>query len=137
MDIFPPNSISSAILRWTSSKPWSNYRTSTLLVPTLFDRLATHVERCSTNIFCSIKCWMDFAFDQTLRRTILLDATMLQCLAALPTKLCPESSHFRAPGQSRIDILFSSLGFLHNLQKIWRTRIKEMSWKLINSTSTP
>ena len=60
---------------------------------------------------------MDFAFDQTLRRTILLDATMLQCLAALPTKLCPESSHFRAPGQSRIDILFSSLGFLHNLQK--------------------
>ena len=39
---------------------------------------------------------MEFAFDQTLRPTILLDATMLQCFAALPTKLCPESSHVRA-----------------------------------------
>ena len=56
---------------------------------------------------------MEFAFDQTLRPTILLDATMLQCFAALPTKLCPESSHIRAVRQSRIAILFSSLGFKH------------------------
>ena len=45
---------------------------------------------------------MKFAFDQTLRPTILLDATLLHCFAALPTKLCPESSHVRATSQSRI-----------------------------------
>ena len=38
---------------------------------------------------------MEFAFDQTLRPTILLEATKLQCFAALPTKLSPESSHVR------------------------------------------
>ena len=50
---------------------------------------------------------MEFAFDQTVRPTILLD--LLQCFAALPTKLCPGSSHVRAASQSRIAILFSSL----------------------------
>ena len=54
---------------------------------------------------------IEFAFDQTLRPTVLLDATMLQCFAALPAKLCPESSLVRATSQSRIAILFSSLGF--------------------------
>ena len=37
-------------------------------------------------LFCSIKCWMEFAFDQTLQPTILRDVTMLQCLAAISTK---------------------------------------------------
>ena len=56
------------------------------------------------SIHCNIvrqfgsRCWkmflqhflfdQEFAFDQALRSTILLDATMLQCFAALPTKLC-------------------------------------------------
>ena len=83
----------------------------TLLDPTLFDSLAAHVGRCSSNIFCSIKCWIEFAFDQTLQPTILFDAAMLQCFAALPTKLCPDSSHVRIASQSRIAILFSSQGF--------------------------
>ena len=43
-----------------------------------------------------MKCWMEFGFDQTLRPTIVLEETLLQCFAALPTKLCPESSHVRA-----------------------------------------
>ena len=52
------------------------------------------------------------AFDQILRPIILLDTKMLRCFAALPTKLCPEStSDVRASSQSRIAILFSSLGF--------------------------
>ena len=59
---------------------------------------------------------MEFAFDQTLRPTILLDPTMLLCFAALPTKLCPESSHVRAASQSRVATLFSSVGFYHYLQ---------------------
>ena len=38
-------------------------------------------------MFCSIKCWIEFDFDQTLIcPTILLDDKMLQCFAALPTK---------------------------------------------------
>ena len=76
----------------------------TLLDPTLYNPLVTHFGRYSSNIFCSIKCWIEFAFDQTLRPTILLDVTtVLQYLAALSTKLCPESSHVRAASQSRID----------------------------------
>ena len=59
----------------------------TLFDPTMFDRLAAHVGRCSCNIFCSIKRWIEFAHDQALRQTILLDATILQCFAAVP-KLC-------------------------------------------------
>ena len=54
---------------------------------------------------------MELAFDQTLRLTILLEATMLQGIAALPTKLCPESSLVRAASQSRIATLLSSLAF--------------------------
>ena len=45
---------------------------------------------------------MEFAFDQTLRATNLLDATLLHCVVALPTKLSPESSHVRATSQSQI-----------------------------------
>ena len=44
--------------------------------------------------------------DQTLRPTILLDETMLQCFAALSTKLYHEASHVRFASQSRIAILF-------------------------------
>ena len=80
------------------------------------------IQHCSTvwppmledvrpNIFCWITCWMEFAFDQKLRPTILLDATMLHCFAAPPTKLCPEWSHVRAASQSRNAILFLTLGF--------------------------
>ena len=90
----------------------------TLLDPTLFDRLAAHVGRCSSNIFCSIKGWIEFAFDQTLQPIILLDAKMLQCFAALSTKLCPESSHVRAASQSRITISFSSL---QSVTQCWYT----------------
>ena len=60
----------------------------TLLDPTLFDSLAAHVGRCSSNIFCSIKCWIEFAFDQTLQPTILFDAAMLQCVLPLFQQSC-------------------------------------------------
>ena len=108
-----------------SVKPWPNYRTKLdstfqlLLDPTLFDRLAAHVGWCSSNIFCSIKCWIEFDFDQALCPTILLDEKMLQCFDALPTKLYLEASHVGHAGQSRIAILFSGLGFSRNLQQRW------------------
>ena len=56
---------------------------------------------------------------------------MLQCFAALPTKLYPEASHVGHAGQSRIVILFSGLGFTRHLQQRWRT--KRTSWLLMNS----
>ena len=77
-----------------------NLNAPILLDAILFDRLAAHFGRRSSNIFCSLKCWTQFAFDQTLRLTILLDSTVFQCFAALPTKLCPKSSHVRAASQS-------------------------------------
>ena len=43
---------------------------------------------------------MEFAFDQALRPTILLYATILQCFVAVLTKLCPESGHVRAASQA-------------------------------------
>ena len=88
---------------------------------------------CSSNIFCSIKlkCWIEFDFNQTLCPTILLNEKMLQCFAALPTKLYPEASHVGHAGQSRISILFSGMGFSRHLQQRWRT--KRTSWLLMNS----
>ena len=57
--------------------------------------LLAHVG-CLSNNFRSIKCWIEFAFDQTFRPTILVDKSMLERFAALPTKL---STSF--PGLSR------------------------------------
>ena len=78
--------------------------------------------------FCSIKCWIEFDFDQTLCPTFLLDETMLQCFAALPTNMCPEASYVGHAGQSRITILFSGLGFSRHMQQRWWT--KRTSWLL-------
>ena len=78
---------------------------------TLFDRSAAHAGRCSANIFCSTKCWIEFAFDQTLRPTTSARRNNVAVFAALPTKLRPESSHVRASSQSRNAIFFLSLGF--------------------------
>ena len=51
----------------------------------------------------------------------LLDEKMLQCFAALPTKLYSEVSHVGPAGQSRIAILFSSIIFSRHLQHLrWR-----------------
>ena len=47
---------------------------------------------------------MEFAFDQTLWSTICSTQQMLQCFAALPTKLCPESIDVRTASQPRITI---------------------------------
>ena len=58
---------------------------------------------------------------------------MLQCFAALPTKLYPETSRVGHAGLSRIAILFSGLGFSRHLQQRWRT--KRTSWLLMNSQS--
>ena len=41
---------------------------------------------------------------------------MLECFAALPTKLYPEAGHVRPASQSRISILFSRLGLWRHLQ---------------------
>ena len=81
--------------------------------------------------FCLIKCWIEFTFVQTLYPTILLNETMLQCFVALPTKCYPEVSHMGPAGQSRIAILFSSLGFSRHLPERWRT--KRTSWLLMSS----
>ena len=51
------------------------------------------------------------SFDQTFRPTILVNEKMLECFAALLTKLYPEAGHVRPASQSRITILLSSLGF--------------------------
>ena len=56
------------------------FNTPNLLDPTLFDNLAAHCERRLSNIFCLIKCWIEFAFDQTLRPKIRLNATMFSVL---------------------------------------------------------
>ena len=72
----------------------------------LFDRLAAHVGWCLSNNLCSIKRWIDFAFDQTFRPTILVDEKLLEWFAALPTKLHPQAGHVRPASQSRIAILF-------------------------------
>ena len=53
-------------------------------------------------IFCSIKCWIEFAFGQTFRPTILVDEKMRECFAALSTELYPQGGHVRSPGQSRM-----------------------------------
>ena len=74
----------------------------TLLDPTLLDRLAAHVGWCLSNNFCSIKCWIEFACGQTFRPTILVDKKLLECFAALPTKLYSQEGHARPPNQSRI-----------------------------------
>ena len=55
----------------------------------------------------------------------LLDEKMLQCFAALPTKLYPEVSHVGPAGQSRIAILFSSLGFARHLQHLRCQRVRK------------
>ena len=78
------------------------FNVPTLLDPTLLARLAAHVGWCLSNNFCSIKCWIEFAFGQTFRPTILVDEKMLECFAALPTKLYPREGHVRPPSQSRI-----------------------------------
>ena len=44
-----------------------------------------------------MKCWVEFGFVQTFRPTILVDGKMLDCFAALPTKLYPQAGHVRPP----------------------------------------
>ena len=78
------------------------FNVPTLLEPTLSDRLAAHVGWCLSNNFCSIKCWIEVAFGQTFRPTILVDEKMLECFAALPTKLYPQAGHVRPPSHSWI-----------------------------------
>ena len=58
------------------------FNASTLLDPTLFDRFVS-----LTLLFDKVLDGV--SFDQTLRPTILLDSTMLQCFAAPLKKLFP------------------------------------------------
>ena len=71
----------------------SNFARSNIVrYPALFDCLATHVGRCSSNIFCSMKRWMEFAL--LLQPTILLDATMSQCFAARAMRVTLRAMRF-------------------------------------------
>lgn len=44
---------------------------TSLLDRTVFNRLAAHIRRCEYNMLCLIKCWKEFAFDQTSRLLLL------------------------------------------------------------------
>ena len=45
---------------------------------------------------------MEFAFGQTFRPTILVDEKMIECFAALQTKLFPQAGHVHPPSQALI-----------------------------------
>ena len=76
-----------------------------VLDATLFDRLTTHVGRCSPNIFCSIKCCLEFAFDRSPSNEVsgngLLSGENVEALDHVTSKVHTERSKWRSAWAER------------------------------------
>ena len=122
-------------------KPWPNYRTkldstfqlcsiqhcSTVWPPMLHD---------SSNIFCLIKCWIEFAFDQ--KNFVQQFCSTNKCCSVLPLfqqncflKRVTSAIIGNHESLSALAIVVSSLGFSRHLQYIWRKR--SCLWSLTSS----